>query len=314
MKPKNCLLFGASGQIGKNLIRKLTYNNYKVTAVTRNYHQKGVMLKTQGNAGYIEVREVNIFDEKQLNDLISEADICINLVGILYEKGKLNTFKNIHSLFPEVISKICNKNKIENFIHISALGIEESSESKYSNSKLEGEKKILSNYPSATILRPSIVYSIDDNFTTRFMSLMNLLPVFPLYYNGKTKFAPIFCSDLTEIILKVVKNNIKGELIECVGPEELTFKEILKILSSLLEKNRFMLPMPLFMAKMSATILQNFPKPLLTIDQLKLLKYDSIKTGKNKTNIDFEINCNSYFEKEVGKYCYMWKTGGEYSK
>ena len=68
------------------------------------------------------------------------------------------------------------------------------------------------------------------------------------------------------------------------------------------------------MAKMSATILQNFPKPLLTIDQLKLLKYDSIKTGKNKTNIDFEINCNSYFEKEVGKYCYMWKTGGEYSK
>ena len=143
---------------------------------------------------------------------------------------------------------------------------------------------------------------------------MNLLPVFPLYYNGKTKFAPIFCSDLTEIILKVVKNNIKGELIECVGPEELTFKEILKILSSLLEKNRFMLPMPLFMAKMSATILQNFPKPLLTIDQLKLLKYDSIKTGKNKTNIDFEINCNSYFEKEVGKYCYMWKTGGEYSK
>ena len=97
MIKKKVLIFGASGQIGRNIIRKITLKNYKVTAVTRNYHQKGVMLKTQGNAGYIEVREANIFDEKQLNDLISEADICINLVGILYEKGKLNTFKNIHS-------------------------------------------------------------------------------------------------------------------------------------------------------------------------------------------------------------------------
>ena len=314
MKPKNCLLFGASGQIGKNLIRKLTYNNYKVTAVTRNYHQKGVMLKTQGNAGYIEVREANIFDEKQLNDLISEADICINLVGILYEKGKLNTFKNIHSLFPEVISKICNKNKIENFIHISALGIEESSESKYSNSKLEGEKKILSNYPSATILRPSIVYSIDDNFTTSFMTLLSRLPFFPLYYNGKTKFMPIHSSDLVNIIYNIISKNIYSQIIECVGPETLTLQEIIEKLLNLIDKKRILLPMPLLFGKFSAKFFKLFTKPLLTEDQLRLLKYDNIVSGKYKTNTDIGFPAKCLFEKEVEKYCYMWRQGGQFSK
>jgi len=107
MKPKNCLIFGASGQIGRHLIRKLTKNNYKVTAVTRNLHIKGYLLKTQASAGWIECVEANIFEEKELRKLISKADICINLIGILYEKGRLNTFQNIHCNFPNLISKIC---------------------------------------------------------------------------------------------------------------------------------------------------------------------------------------------------------------
>ena len=95
MKPKNCLIFGASGLIGRNLIRKLTQNNFKVTAVTRNIHSKGYALKTQGNPGYVDVVEGNIFDENKIRNLIKKADICINLVGILFPKGKINTFKNI---------------------------------------------------------------------------------------------------------------------------------------------------------------------------------------------------------------------------
>ena len=107
MKQKNCLIFGASGQIGRHLIRKLTKNNYKVTAVTRNLHQKGYVLKTQANAGYIDIVELNIFNENKLKDLISRADICINLIGIFYEKNKSNSFENIHTIFPSLISKIC---------------------------------------------------------------------------------------------------------------------------------------------------------------------------------------------------------------
>ena len=141
MKGKNILVFGGSGQIGRNLIRRLTKNNHMVTAVTRNLHQKGYVLKTQGNPGYLDVIEENIFDEEKLNYLLKNQDICINLIGILFEKRN-NTFQNIHVNFPSIISKICKHNNIEQFIHISALGIENAQDSKYARSKLEGEKEI----------------------------------------------------------------------------------------------------------------------------------------------------------------------------
>tara|TARA_B100000700_G_scaffold176774_2_gene195438 strand:- start:254 stop:1216 length:963 start_codon:yes stop_codon:yes gene_type:complete len=313
MKPKNCLIFGASGQIGKSLIRRLTQSNYRVTAITRNYHKKGLILKTQGNAGYIDVKEANIFDSSQIESLISETDICINLIGILFESGKVNSFKNIHTKIPFLISKLCKEKKIDQLIHVSALGIESSIESKYSKSKLEGEKEILKNFENATILRPSLVYSVEDSFTTRFMSLLNFLPLFPIYYNGKTKFKPIFCSDLTEIIFKIVDKNIKNEIIECVGPEELSFKEIIKILSDLIDKKNILIPLPIFFAKLSAHFFQLLPNPILTTDQLKLLKYDSIPSGNYKTNFDMKLYANSNFKKEVSKYCYMWKKGGQFS-
>ena len=201
MKVKNCLIFGGSGQIGRHLIRKLTKNNYKVTVVTRNLHQKGYVIKTQANAGYIDIVEANIFDEKKIRKLFTQTDICINLIGILYESGKGNTFKNIHSIFPSILAKLCKEYKVQQFIHLSALGINEAIDSKYAKSKLEGEINIQKNFPLATILRPSVVYSVDDNFTTNFMTLLSRLPFFPLYYNGDTKFTPIHCSDLTDTIL-----------------------------------------------------------------------------------------------------------------
>ena len=107
MKPKNCLIFGASGQIGRNLIRSLTKNNIKVTALTRNIHQKGYILKTQANPGYLEIVEGSIFDYELIKKLFSKADLCVNLVGILFEKGK-NTFNNIHVEFPKMISKLAS--------------------------------------------------------------------------------------------------------------------------------------------------------------------------------------------------------------
>ena len=218
MKPKNCLIFGGSGQIGRNLIRKLTKNNIKVTVVTRNIHQKSYIIKTQANAGYLDVVESDIYNEKKIRDLFEEADICINLIGILFEKKAGNTFYNIHTLFPSLLAKLSHEYKLKNFIHLSALGINESIDSKYAQSKLAGEKNILNNFPTATILRPSVVYSVDDNFTTSFMTILNRLPIFPIYYSGKTKFMPIHCSDLTDIIYHVISKKINSQIIECVGP------------------------------------------------------------------------------------------------
>ncbi len=313
MKSKKVLIFGGSGQIGRNLIRKLTKNNYIVTVVTRNIHQKSYIIKTQANAGYIDIVEANIFDENKIRNLFKKTDICINLIGILFEKKGGNTFKNIHSIFPSILAKLCKEYKLEQFIHLSSLGINNALDSDYARSKLEGETNVLKNYPLATILRPSVVYSVDDKFTTNFMTLLNRLPIFPLYYDGKTKFTPIHCSDLTDTINYVLSNNISSKIIECVGPEIISFKELLNKLLNLINKKRILIPLPLPVAQLSARFFENFPNPLLTRDQLRLLKYDNVLSGKYKTNSEIGVPSVKFFDQEVKKYCYMWREGGQFS-
>ena len=314
MKAKNCLIFGGSGQIGSFLIRKLTKNNLKVTVVTRNIHQKGLKIKTQANAGYIDIVEANIFEEEKIQKLFREADYCINLVGILYEKKRGNTFDNIHTIFPTLLSKLCKKHNLKKFIHISALGINEAIDSKYAISKLKGEKNIFENFSKSIILRPSVVFSNADNFSTQFMTLLSRLPIFPLYYSGKTKFMPIHCSDLTDIIHYIISQKIYSKIIECVGPETLSMKEILQRLLKLIQKRRLLISFPLGIAKLSAKFFEIFPKPLLTLDQLKILKYDNINSGRYKTNFDIGLPSKRFFDDEVGKYCHMWREGGEYTR
>ncbi len=313
MKEKNCLIFGGSGQIGRNLIRKLAKNNYKMTVVTRNIHQKSYIIKTQANAGFINIVEAKIFDEKKIRNLFENSEICINLIGILYESKRGNTFRNIHTIFPSILAKLSKEYKLKQFIHLSSLGINEATDSQYAKSKLEGEANILENFPLANILRPSIVYSVDDNFTTNFMTLLNRLPFFPLYYSGKTKFMPIHCSDLTEIILDIITKKRNSNIIECVGPEVITFKEIINKLLLSIDRKRILFDMPFLFASLTANFFQLLPKPLLTVDQLKLLKYDNVPSGKYKTNFDIGIPSKKYFDEEVKKYSYMWKDGGQFS-
>ena len=310
---KKVLIFGGSGQIGRHLLRRLTNKNYLVTVVTRNLHTKGTVLRLGGNPGYVEIIEANIFNEDKLNDLFKDKDICINLVGIISENKK-NKFKNIHTYFPTLLAKKCEEFKLKQFIHISALGVDKAKDSKYAKSKLEGEKNILENFSKTTILRPSVVYSVDDNFTTNLMTLLSLLPLFPLYYEGKTKFSPIHVSELCEIILEIIEKCIIEKIVECVGPEELSFKEILERLLFSIDKKRILFNLPLFLAKIIIFFLEKLPKPLITQDQLTLLKYDNVISNEYKSNIDIGYKAKLRFEDEVKKYSYMWREGGEYSK
>ena len=154
---------------------------------------------------------------------------------------------------------------------------------------------------------------MDDNFTTNFMTLLSRLPFFPLYYNGDTKFTPIHCSDLTDTIYHVISKNIYSKIIECVGPDVISLKEILKKLLKLINKKRLLIPLPFFAASISAKLFQLFPKPLLTVDQLILLKYDNIPSNKYQTNSDVGVPSTRLFDQEVEKYCYMWREGGQFS-
>tara|TARA_Y100000816_G_scaffold267914_1_gene229707 strand:- start:2187 stop:3149 length:963 start_codon:yes stop_codon:yes gene_type:complete len=307
------LIFGASGQIGKSLIRKFTKNDYKVIAVTRSIHRKGYQIKTQSNYGYLELEQINSFNEENISKLMRKSSVCINLIGILYER-KAGQFNLIHTDLPDLLSKLSLKYSLKQFIHLSALGIELATDSNYAASKLAGEKKVKKNFNNSVILKPSIVYSVDDNFTTNFMRLLNFLPIMPLYYGGKTKFTPIHVSDITDIIFEIVHKKILNQTIECIGPEILTFKEIiLKILKSI-NKKRFLVPLPLPLAKLNAKLFQLMPKPLLTMDQLKLLKYDNISSKKFKTNFDLKMNANKKFDEEINRYSFNWTSGGQFAK
>ena len=311
MIKKKVLILGSTGQIGRHLIRKLTKNNYKVICQTRNSH-KAIYLKTSGSIGYIDIVEASIFDEKKLEHLIENSDICINLIGILYQKGKINTFKKIHTDLPDTLSKIC-KDKNKGFIHLSALGIENALNSLYAQSKLEGEAKVRENHPQAIIIKPSIVFSVSDSLTTKFMSILSILPIFPLYYKGNTKFMPIHASEVADLLYYIIDKGITSKSIEAVGPEVLTFKKILQVLLNCINKNKLLLSIPLPLAKLSAAFFQIMPKPLITLDQLKLLKYDNIKSGNYETNFDIGCPSKITLEEGVKKYAYNWMDGGQYS-
>ena len=313
MKQKEILLFGATGQIGRNLIRKLSKNNYKITAVTRNIHKAGYVLKTQANPGYLNLVELKTFNYSKINELMKNCNICINLIGILYENRK-NQFKIIHSDLPNMLSKIAKQNNIDKFIHLSALGIENAQDSEYAKSKLDGEDKIKINFKNYLILKPSIVYSVDDKFTTNFMSLLSKLPIMPLYYNGSTKFSPIHVNDLVNIIYELIERKNDNLVLECIGPEVFSFKEIIQMLLKSINKKRLLLPLPLPLAKLSAKILQILPNPLLTEDQLRLLKYDNCKTHIHKNNFDIGLVSLRKFKSEIDKYSYNWRSGGQFSK
>ena len=154
---------------------------------------------------------------------------------------------------------------------------------------------------------------MDDNFTTNFMTLLNRLPVFPLYYEGKTKFSPIHCSDLTDTIYYVISKNIYSNIIECIGPETISFKELLEKLLILINKKRILIPIPFILAEFSARFFEMLPNPLLTRDQLRLLKYDNISSGRYKTNLEIGNPSIRFFDHEVKKYCHMWRDGGQFS-
>jgi len=309
---KNVLIFGGSGQIGLFLCRRLS-KDFTLTVVTRNAHQKAYRLKTLANAGYLSIVQSSIFDEDKLRNLIKKAQIVINLVGVLSESNKGNSFKNIHINFPNLVSRLCSEYKIEQFIHISALGIEKANDSKYAQSKINGEKIIRENFSRATIIKPSLIFSVSDSLTTKFMTLLNFLPIFPLYYEGKTKFSPIHASDVAELIFFLISNEITSRKIEAIGPEVLNFKEIIKILLKCIDKKRILLPMPLFFAKLLAYFFQLFPNPLLTPDQLCLLKYPNIKSESGTTNFDIGCPSKLYFEESVKKYSFNWRDGGQFS-
>ena len=311
MKQKIATIFGASGFIGRHLIRRLTKKDFRIVAATRSPYLHGY-LKPLGNPGQIDLEKVNLFDKERLRTLIKNSDVVINLVGILYETKK-QKFEDIHVKFPDLLSKLCSKLNIEKLVHISALGINERVSSQYMQSKLKGEKNILNNFNRSVILRPSIIFGPEDKFFNQFASLAEFFPILPLIGGGLTYFQPIYVGDIAKSIVAVLeKEEINNNIYELGGPQTFTFKELMKILLKQIKKKRFLVPIPFLFAKFQAEILQLLPKPLLTTDQVEMLKYDNIVTNNYPTLKDLNINPKT-IESVLPDYIWRFRKGGQFA-
>ena len=311
MKQKIATIFGASGFIGRHLIRSLTERDFRIVAATRSPYLYGY-LKPLGNPGQIDLEKVNLFEEENLRTLIKNSDVVINLVGILYENKK-QKFEDIHVKFPALLTKLCNEQNIKKLVHISALGINETANSQYMQSKLKGEKNILNNFNRSVILRPSIIFGPEDKFFNQFAALAEFFPALPLIGGGLTYFQPIYVGDVVKSIVTILeKEEINKNIYELGGPQTFTFKELMEILLKQIKKKRFLVPIPFSFAKFQAKILQLLPKPLLTTDQVEMLKYDNIVTNKYPTLKDLKISPKT-LESVLPDYIWRFRKGGQFA-
>ena len=312
MKNQICTILGGGGFIGRYLVRNLTKKNYRCIISTRKAFQKGY-LKTQATPGAIELVDWNPNNFSELKEAIKNSDIVINLIGILYETRK-QKFYNIHSGIPEAISKICSESEVKKFIHVSAIGASENSKSLYQKSKYQGEVKALNNFKNTIIIRPSVVCGTEDNFTNLFskLSILPIIPVVGINY----KFQPILVTDVVSAIVQAIetKNN-EGKIYELGGPKIISFGDMVKSILKTINKKRFVIEMPMLIAKFQSTITDLLPiPPILTKDQCEILsEADNVVSNNHLTLKDLDIN-PADVEEAMKKWLWRYKDGGQFAK
>jgi len=312
MKNHICTILGGGGFIGRYLVRNLTKKNFRCIISTRKAFQKGY-LKTQATPGAIELINWNSNNFSELKEAIKNSDIVINLIGILYETRK-QKFYNIHSSIPEAVAKICNDSDVKKFIHVSAIGASENSKSLYQKSKYQGEIKALENFKNTVVIRPSVVCGTEDNFTNLF-SKLSMLPAIPVV-GMNYKFQPILVTDVADAIVQAIET--KGnerKIYEIGGPKVISFGDMVKSILNTINKKRFVVDMPMPLAKIQSTITDLLPiPPILTRDQCEILsEADNVVSNSHLTLKDLDIN-PSDVEEAMKKWLWRYKDGGQFAK
>ena len=312
MKNQICTILGGGGFIGRYLVRNLTKKNYRCIISTRKAFQKGY-LKTQATPGAIELIDWNPNNFSELKEAIKNSDVVINLIGILYESRK-QKFYNIHTNIPEAVAKICSESDVKKFIHVSAIGASENSKSLYQKSKFQGEVRALENFKNTVVIRPSVVCGTEDNFTNLF-SKLSILPVIPVV-GINYKFQPILVNDVADAIVHAIelKGN-EGKIYEIGGPKVISFGDMVKSILKTINKKRFVIPMPMPIAKIQSSILSLLPiPPILTKDQCEILsEADNVVSNNHMTLQDLNVK-PSDVEEAMKKWLWRYKDGGEFAK
>ena len=311
-------IFGGSGFLGRYIVYMFAKNGWKVVVGVR-YPNNAGFLKVHGVEGQISLREVNINDEDQIKAAIIGSDAVINCVGILDEKSGSQKFDILHKKSASNIAIISKKMGVKRLTHISSLGSNESSLSRYSRSKKEGENSVIENFPESVILRPSIIFGPEDDFFNRFAKISVISPVIPIV-GGETKFQPIYVLDVAEAAFKSAADDSYKGIYELGGPDVLSFKKLITIMLKVIGRRRFAINLPFRVATILALILSFFKKvtfglvpALITRDQVNSLRYaNTVEVGFRGIE-SFDIKPIS-LSVILPKYLWKYRKSGQFNE
>jgi NADH dehydrogenase len=267
-------VFGGSGFVGRHVVRALAKRGYRVRAAVRRPELAGY-LQPMGRVGQIHAVQANLRYPESVVAAARDADAVINLVGILFERGR-QRFDAVMTAGAQAVAQAA-KAVAAPLVHVSAIGADESSASRYARAKAEGERLVCSAHDGAIIVRPSIVFGPEDDFFNRFAALARMAPALPLVGGGATRMQPVFAGDVAEAIAKAVDGELAaGTIYEVGGPDVRTFKQLMQFVLATTQRRRLLVPVPFAVMKLQAMVLQFLPKPPITPDQVELLKADNV--------------------------------------
>lgn len=276
----NVTVFGASGFIGRHTVQRLARRGMRVKAAERR-PQRARFLVPMGDVGQVVPIGTDITDEASVATAVAGADMVVNLVGILYEQGGRGSFQAVHVEGAARVAQAAKRAGAQRLVHISALGTDRESRARYARTKAAAEEAVRDAFPSATILRPSIVFGPEDDFFNRFASLATFAPVLPLFGGGATRYQPVYVGDVADAIVKCLTDPATaGQTYELAGPRVYSFDELMRLVLAVTERKRCLVKLPFWMADLVGTFAGLAPgRPMLTRDQAKLLRQDNVAQG-----------------------------------
>jgi uncharacterized protein YbjT (DUF2867 family) len=308
---KRVTIFGGSGFIGRYLVKKLAAEGWIVRLAVRD-PVAAAFLKTAGGVGQIVPMRCNVRDDEAIGVAVTGADAVVNLVGVLYESGK-QRFKALHAEAPARIARAATAAGVSRIVHVSAIGADPKSEINYARTKGLGELGMRREFPTATILRPSLVIGAEDRFFNRFASMACLLPVLPLIGGGRSHFQPAYVGDVAEAIHRGLDDPATaGKTYELGGPRVYSLRDLMELMLKVIGRRRYMLSIPFGLAELQATFLQLLPVPPLTRDQVRMLERENVVTGAMPTFQDLGIQPQA-IEAILPTYLDIYRRGGRFS-
>lgn len=305
-------VFGGSGFLGRHTVRALARAGFRIKVATR-HPLKGFFLRPLGTVGQIDFVKCDVSDPQSVSQALMGSQYAVNLCGILYESGH-QSFDAIQAQGAGNIAQAAAQSGVGTLVHISAIGADPQSDSGYARTKAEGEAAVRDAFPDAVILRPSVVFGPEDGFFNKFAAMARLSPALPLIGGGHTRFQPVFVGDAAQAVVAALTNpSARGRTYELGGPGVYSFKELLKLILRETGRSRLLVPVPFTLAAIKAAFLQILPKPLLTVDQVRLLKKDNLVSPGAPGLAELGIAPTSV-EAVVPTYLWRYRAKGEYAR